>query len=70
MAATVTSRPWPQALTFAGMGDKDRVFAAAERITPLGPVRMGRDVIYLPEFAVLRGDARMRALRKKVGLPE
>jgi hypothetical protein len=36
----------------------------------LGPVRIGRDVINLPEFAILRGDPRVKTLRKKVSLPE
>jgi hypothetical protein len=54
----------------AGLGDKDRAFAAAERMAPLGPVRAGRDLIHLPEFAMLRSDARLKALSKRVGLPE
>jgi len=35
----------------------------------LGPVLLGRDLTY-PEFALVRGDPRVKALRKKVGLPE
>jgi Flp pilus assembly protein TadD len=58
-----------QALVFAGLGDKDRTFEAADRMTMLGPVRIGRDLT-LPEFALIRGDPRMKTLRKKVGLPE
>jgi len=68
--AASASTPWQRALTFAGLGDKDRVFGAAEQMVALGPVRIGRDVINLPEFALLRGDPRVKALRKKVGLPE
>jgi hypothetical protein len=34
-----------------------------------GPVRLGRDLTF-PEFALVRGDARVKALRKKIGLPE
>jgi TolB-like protein/Flp pilus assembly protein TadD len=68
--AASASTPWQRALTFAGLGDKDRVFGAAEQMAPLGPVRIGRDVINMPEFALLRGDPRVKALRKKVGLPE
>ena len=43
---------------------------ALERMAALGPVRLGRDLTY-PEFALVRGgDPRVKALRKKVGLPE
>jgi tetratricopeptide (TPR) repeat protein len=70
LAATTSSYPWLQALTFAGLGDRDRAFAAAEQMVTLGPVRIGRDVINLPEFAFLRDDPRVKALCKKVGLPE
>jgi TolB-like protein len=69
VAAEVSSRPFNQALTFAGLGDKDRTFEALGRMAPLGPIRMGR-ALTLPEFALLRGDPRVKALRKKVGLPE
>jgi hypothetical protein len=44
-------------------------FEALERAIPLGPVRLGRDLTY-PEFVSLRGDPRIKVLRKKVGLPE
>jgi TolB-like protein len=69
LAAAVPSA-WQQALIFAGLGDKDRTLEAAERMVPLGPVRIGRDVLNAPEFTLLRGDPRVRTLRKKVGLPE
>jgi TolB-like protein/cytochrome c-type biogenesis protein CcmH/NrfG len=58
-----------QALIFAGLGDKERTLQALERLATLGPVRLGRDLTY-PEFAFVRGDPRVKALRKKVGLPE
>ena len=67
--ATAQWRPIEQASIFAAMGDKDRAFEALNRAIPLGPVRLGRDLTYA-EFALLRGDIRVRALRKKVGLPE
>jgi len=35
------------------------------RVVPLGPVRMGRDVLIDPRFALLRGDPRLNALRRK-----
>jgi len=40
-----------------------------ERAIPFGPVRIGRDLTY-PAFDPLRGDPRVKALRKKIGLPE
>ena len=67
--ATIQWRPIEQAEIFTALGDKDRAFEALERAIPLGPVRLGRDLTY-PEFVSLRGDPRLKALRKKVGLPE
>jgi tetratricopeptide (TPR) repeat protein len=61
--------PISQAGIFVAQGDKDRAFEALDRAIPLGPVRVGRDLTY-PEFAALRGDPRLKALRKKLGLPE
>ncbi len=58
-----------RALICAGLGDKDRTLEALERLAGAGPVRLGRDLTY-PEFALLRGDPRIKVLRKKVGLPE
>jgi hypothetical protein len=58
-----------QATIFVALGDKDRAFEALDRAIPLGPVRIGRDLTR-PEFAPLRGDPRLKTLRKKVGLPE
>jgi TolB-like protein/Flp pilus assembly protein TadD len=62
--------PFQRALIFAGLGDKNRTFEALDRAAVTGPVRIGRDVLNRPEFALLRGDPRVKALRKKVGLPE
>ena len=61
--------PVLQAVIFAGLGDKDRSFEALDRMAVVGPVRMG-SILSLPELALLRGDPRVKALRKKVGLPE
>jgi TolB-like protein/DNA-binding winged helix-turn-helix (wHTH) protein/Tfp pilus assembly protein PilF len=58
-----------QALIFAGLGDKERTLEALERIGALGPQRVGA-YLYFPQFEFLRGDPRVKALRKKVGLPE
>jgi len=57
------------ALAFAGLGDKDRTMEKLDRMSVLGPVRLGLNLTY-PEFALLRGDPRVKALRKKVGLPQ
>jgi hypothetical protein len=66
--AAETSEPYIQALTFAGIGDKERTLQALERMAVLGPVRLGRDLTY-SEFDLVRGDPRLKVLRKKVGLP-
>jgi TolB-like protein len=67
--AALSSRSIEQAAIFVALGDKDRAFEALNRAIPLGPVRIGRDLTW-PEFAPLRGDPRLKTLRKKVGLPE
>ena len=68
-ALTWEKNPYQQALVYAGLGDKDRTFEALNRLAALGPVRVGRSLTY-PEMALVRGDPRLKALRKKVGLPE
>lgn len=68
--AAVVPRPLAKAAIFAALGDKDRTFEALDRAVPLGPIRIGRDVLASPRFALLRGDLRLKALRGKVGLPE
>jgi hypothetical protein len=45
LAAAASSEPSQQALIFAGLGDKDRTLEVVERMVPLGPVRVGRDVL-------------------------
>jgi hypothetical protein len=68
-AASVAWNPFQQALTFAGLGDTERTLEALDRMTMLGPFRIGRALTF-PEFALLRGDPRLKALRRKVGLLE
>jgi tetratricopeptide (TPR) repeat protein len=69
VAAAIAPNPFNQALVFAGLADRDRTLDALERMAALGPVRIGRALTF-PEFAFVRGDPRVKALRKKVGLPE
>jgi TolB-like protein len=69
LAAAAAPNAMTQALTFAGLGDKDRTLEALDRLASNGAVRVGR-ALSSPEFALLRGDPRAKTLRKKVGLPE
>src|SRR5215469_14529276 len=69
LAAYVAPNAFSQALIYAGLGDKDRTLEALDRVSGLGAVTIGR-ALNSPEFALLRGDPRATALRKRVGLPE
>lgn len=68
VAAMSSPNPFNAALVFAGSGDKDRTLEALNRAAAGGPFRIGRALTF-PEFAFLRGDRRIKALRQKVGLP-
>lgn len=57
------------ALVYAGLKDKDRTIDQLESWAGVGPVRMGF-TLTAPEFAFVRADPRVKALRKKVGLPQ
>jgi hypothetical protein len=54
-------------MIYGGLGDKDRAFQAIDELAAMNPQRalswLGR-----PELALLRGDPRVAALRKKFGL--
>jgi TolB-like protein/tetratricopeptide (TPR) repeat protein len=69
LAESVAPNAYSQALIYAGLGDKDRTLEALDRAVQLGGARIGR-ALNSPEFAVLRGDPRVKALKKKVGLPD
>jgi tetratricopeptide (TPR) repeat protein len=57
------------ALTYTGLGDREKAVDRLEQMAILGPARLGRNLNY-PEFAAVRNDPRLKALRKRVGLPE
>jgi hypothetical protein len=65
----VGTNPFNQAVIFAGLDDKDRTLEAMERGGSAGPFRVGRALTW-PELALVRAEPRMKALRKKVGLPQ
>jgi TolB-like protein/Flp pilus assembly protein TadD len=69
LAAAAAPNAYYQALIYAGLSDKDRTLDALDHVTQLGGARIGRALIF-PEFTLLRGDPRVKALRKKVGLPD
>ena len=56
---------------YACLGDKDRVFEALDRAAGLGPIRIGWFLLRVDREhrGLLSGDPRLKALRKKVGLP-
>jgi TolB-like protein len=58
-----------QVLIYAGLGDRDGTLTALDRMTELGPVRVGL-ALTDPELSFLHGDPRVKALRKEAGLPE
>jgi TolB-like protein len=57
---------------FACLGEKDRVFEALDRAATLWPIRIGWFLLRVDREnrGLLRGDPRLQALRKKVGLPK
>jgi adenylate cyclase len=61
-----------RAQAFACLGDRDRVFESLDNIARLGPIRIGWFLLRVDRESpgLLRGDPRLQALRKKVGLPE
>jgi tetratricopeptide (TPR) repeat protein len=56
------------ALIYAGLGDKDRVFQELENMAAERDPRVGTYLTY-PELALIRGDPRREALRRKLGFP-
>ena len=68
--AALAPRLASKAQIYAALGDQDRTFEVLDHMVAMGPIRMGRDYLNTSNFAFLRGDPRLKALRKKVGLPE
>jgi tetratricopeptide (TPR) repeat protein len=66
--AAAAPRPGNKVLIFAALRDKDRTFEFLDQMVPMGPTRVGRELI-APEFAFLRGDPRLPMLCKRLGLP-
>jgi len=66
------TRDIARAEILACLGDKDRVFEALDHDAGVGPIRMGwvLNRVNRESPGLLRGDPRLEALRKKVGLPE
>jgi tetratricopeptide (TPR) repeat protein len=61
--------PFEHARVYAALRDTERTLEALDNAAVAGPFRMGRALAF-PEYAFLRGDPRLKALRKKVGLPD
>jgi len=55
------------ALICAGLGDKDCVFEALNQMADIRDPRIHYYIVY-PELALIRGDPRLDALKKKIGL--
>ena len=66
------TRDTARAEILACLGNKDRVFEALDRDAGVGPIRMGwvLNRVNRESPGLLRGDPRLQALRKKVGLPQ
>jgi TolB-like protein len=61
--------PFQYALAYAGFEDKEQTIEQLERMSATGPLRIGFN-LNKPEFAFVRGDVRVKSLRKKLGLPD
>lgn len=68
--ATMLPRLASKAQIFSALRDKERTLRVLDQMAPMGAARIGRDLLLSQNFAFLRGDPRLKELRKKVGLPE
>ena len=66
--AAVHNEPYRLALIHSALGNTDRTFVALNRAAEIVPHRVVPLLSY-PEMRLLRGDARLAALRKKLRLP-
>jgi TolB-like protein/DNA-binding winged helix-turn-helix (wHTH) protein/Tfp pilus assembly protein PilF len=60
--------PWFQALVYAGLGDRDKAVEGLQTMAADKDPRAGA-YLWFPEFAFLRGDARLNEIRKEMELP-
>ena len=68
-AAHYPEAPSRTMLIYAGLGDKDRTYEGLLRTAEINWWRAAT-WLHRPELALLRGDPRMPALKKMLGLPE
>jgi len=63
--------PARQFWIYGGLGDKDRAFEALDRAVTINP-HSWRVATWMirPEMAILRGDPRFQAIRRRLGLPD
>jgi serine/threonine-protein kinase len=68
LAVANKGNSYAEAIIYAALRDTERTFEAVERTALNQPQRVGR-LLIAPELAALRGDPRLVAIRKKLGLP-
>jgi tetratricopeptide (TPR) repeat protein len=68
LAARHPDSPSRAMLIYGGLGDKDRAFDALVRTVDINWWRAAT-WLYRPEMAILRGDPRLAAVKKRLGLP-
>jgi len=61
--------PWMQALVYAGLNDKGKALEGLRNMVTSKDPRAATYLLY-PEFSFLRGDQRLRDIRKALELPE
>jgi hypothetical protein len=68
LLAEPNNSPYPLATIYSALGDTDRAFEALDQLAAVQQHQVGK-ILTSPEMAVLRGDPRLTALRKRFGLP-